>query len=104
MKKAVPETVFFASWLTAGSAIDRIFDDWRACVIFVFAFIFLIAAAMVLAGGEEEKDGMALRTFDRRMADPDKLTLGEFRQIVVATCMPDETALKMVKEVHRRTK
>ena len=58
MKKAVPETVFFASWLTAGSAIDRIFDDWRACVIFVFAFIFLIAAAIVLAGGEEEKDGM----------------------------------------------
>lgn len=55
MKKAVPETVFFASWLTAGSAIDRIFNDWRACVIFVFAFIFLIAAAMVLAGGEEEK-------------------------------------------------
>ena len=44
MNKAVPETVFFASWLTAGSAIDRIFDDWRACVIFVFAFIFLIAA------------------------------------------------------------
>lgn len=58
MKKAVPGTAFFAGWLTAGSAIDRIFDDWRACVIFVFAFIFLIAAAMVLAGGEEEKDGM----------------------------------------------
>jgi len=38
------------------------------------------------------------------MADPDQLTLGEFRQIVVATCMPDETALRMVKEVHRRTK
>ena len=26
MKKAVPGTAFFAGWLTAGSAIDRIFD------------------------------------------------------------------------------
>ena len=60
MKKAVPGTAFFAGWLTAGSAIDRIFDDWRACVIFVFAFIFLSAAAMVLAGGEEEKVGHQL--------------------------------------------
>lgn len=62
-----------------------------------------------LAVGKDRKkiqksSGMALRTFDRRMADPDQLTLGEFRQIVVATCMPDETALRMVKEVHRRTK
>ena len=52
----------------------------------------------------QKQTGISPATFDRRMADPDKLTLGEFRQIVVATCMPDETALRMVKEVHRRTK
>ena len=55
-------------------------------------------------GKIQRSSGIPERTFDRRMADPDKLTLGEFRQIVVATCMPDETALRMVKEVHRRTK
>lgn len=52
----------------------------------------------------QRKSGIPSRTFDRRIADPDKLTLGEFRQIVVATCMPDETIIKMVKEIHRRAK
>ena len=55
-------------------------------------------------GKIQRSSGIPERTFESRMADPDKLTLGELRQIVVATCMPDETALRMVKEVHRRTK
>jgi hypothetical protein len=52
----------------------------------------------------QRSSGIPERTFDRRLADPDKLTLGEFRQIAVATCMPDETIIKMVREIHRRAK
>ncbi len=52
----------------------------------------------------QRTSGIPSRTFDRRIADPDKLTLGELRQIAVATCMSDETIIKMVKEIHRRTK
>lgn len=54
--------------------------------------------------GLQRISGMPPATFTRRMADPDSLTLGEFRQIVKETGMKDETILMMVKEVHRRTK
>lgn len=52
----------------------------------------------------QRSTGIPERTFDRRLADPDKFTLEEFRQIAIATCMPDETIIKMVKETHRRVK
>ena len=55
-------------------------------------------------GKIQRTSGIPSRTFDRRIADPDKLTLGELRQIAIATCMPDETIIKMVKEIHRRAK
>lgn len=48
MKKAVPGTAFFAGWLTAGSTIDRIFDDWRAVVI--LAAEIAVCAAMFCIG------------------------------------------------------
>lgn len=52
----------------------------------------------------QKTSGIPSRTFDRRIADPDKLTLGELRQIAIATCMSDETIIKMVREIHRRVK
>ena len=52
----------------------------------------------------QRTSGIPSRTFDRRIADPDKLTLGEFRQIALVTHMPDQTIVKMVKEIHRRSK
>lgn len=55
-------------------------------------------------GKIQRSSGIPERTFERRMADPDKMTLGEFRQIALVTHMPDQTIVKMVKEIHRRSK
>ena len=55
MKKAVPGTAFFAGWLTAGSTIDRIFDDWRAVVIFAAALVVIAVSAAVLSGRQERR-------------------------------------------------
>ena len=52
----------------------------------------------------QKMSGMPPATFSRRMKDPDSITIGELRQIAVVTCMSDETIIKMVKEIHRRTK
>lgn len=37
------------SWITAGSSIDRIFDDWRATVIFAVSVAVMVASAAVIA-------------------------------------------------------
>lgn len=55
MKKAVPGTAFFAGWLTAGSSIDKIFDDWRAVVIFAAALAVMAVSAAVLSGAGGER-------------------------------------------------
>lgn len=55
MKKMIPEVVFFAAWLTAGSTIDRIFDDWRAVVIFAAALVVMAVSAAVLSGRQERR-------------------------------------------------
>ena len=52
----------------------------------------------------QRSSGIPERTFERRLADPDKITLEEFRLIANASGMPDETIIKMVKEIHRRAK
>lgn len=52
----------------------------------------------------QRSSGIPERTFERRLADPDKITLEEFRLIAIASGMPDETIIKMVRETHRRGK
>lgn len=46
----------------------------------------------------QRRSGIAPRTFDRRMANPNTITLDEFRHIVGAAGIPDETIIKLVKE------
>lgn len=52
----------------------------------------------------QRSSGIPERTFERRLADPDKFTLEELRLIAIASNMPDEIIVKMVKEIHRRAK
>ena len=51
MQKAAG-VIFFVSWLLCGCSIDQIFDDWRACVIFVIALIVVIASAAAITRGD----------------------------------------------------
>lgn len=46
--------VFLLSWLLCGCSIDQVFDDWRACVIFIIALITAVACAAVL-GWRDDK-------------------------------------------------
>jgi hypothetical protein len=45
--------VCFLAWLTAGSTIDRVFDDWHAAIIFVVTIIVTVVCAAVITGGDE---------------------------------------------------
>ena len=45
--------VFFTAWLLCGCSVDQIFDDWRACVIFVIALIVVIAAAAAITRNDQ---------------------------------------------------
>ena len=40
--------VCFLAWLTAGSAIDRMFDDWHSALIFIIALIVTVLSAAVI--------------------------------------------------------
>ena len=44
--------VFFAAWLMCGCSVEKICDDWRACVIFVIALIVVIATAAAITRGD----------------------------------------------------
>lgn len=46
---------FLTSWLTAGSTIDRIFDDWRATVIFAVSVAVMVACAAVIGSYQDDK-------------------------------------------------
>ena len=52
MQKAAG-VIFFISWLLCGCSVDQIFDDWRACVIFVIALIVVIAAAAAITRNDQ---------------------------------------------------
>ena len=45
--------VFFTAWLLCGCSVDQIFDDWRACVIFVIGLIVVIAAAAAITRNDQ---------------------------------------------------
>lgn len=45
--------LFFVAWLVCGSAVDLVFDDWRAGVVVVIAIIVVIACAAVLASTDD---------------------------------------------------
>lgn len=47
MKKAAG-VIFFFAWLLCGCSIDQVFDDWRACVIFIVALITAIASIIAM--------------------------------------------------------
>ena len=51
MQKAAG-VIFFVCWLLCGCSVDQIFDDWRACVIFVIALIVVIASAAAITRGD----------------------------------------------------
>lgn len=45
--------VFLTAWLLCGCSVDQIFDDWRACVIFVIALIVVIASAAAITRNDQ---------------------------------------------------
>ena len=52
MQKAAG-VIFLFSWLLCGCSVDQIFDDWRACVIFVIALIVVIASAAAITRNDQ---------------------------------------------------
>lgn len=52
MQKAAG-VIFLISWLLCGCSVDQIFDDWRACVIFVIALIVVIASAAAITRNDQ---------------------------------------------------
>lgn len=48
MQKVIA-VIFFAAWLLCGCSVDQIFDDWRACVIFIIALAVTILSGAVIA-------------------------------------------------------
>ena len=51
MQKAAG-VIFFLAWLLCGCSVEKICDDWRACVIFVIALIVVIATAAAITRGD----------------------------------------------------
>ena len=45
--------VFFTAWLLCGCRVEKVCDDWRACVIFVIALIVVIAAAAAITRNDQ---------------------------------------------------
>ena len=52
MRKAA-EIIFFAAWLLCGCSVEKICDDWRACVIFVIGLIVVIATAAAITRNDQ---------------------------------------------------
>ena len=44
--------VFCTAWVLCGCSVEKICDDWRACVIFVIALIVVIATAAAITRGD----------------------------------------------------
>ena len=51
MRQAI-ESIMFMAWLLCGCSVEKICDDWRACVIFVIALIVVIASAAAITRGD----------------------------------------------------
>lgn len=47
--------VFFTAWLLCGCSVEKICDDWRACVVFVIALIVAILAAVTVLAKYNDK-------------------------------------------------
>jgi len=45
--------VCLLAWLTAGSTIDRMFDDWHSALIFVIALIVTVLSAVVITWNDK---------------------------------------------------
>ena len=67
MKKAAG-VIFFFAWLLCGCSIDQVFDDWRACVIFIIALITAIASIIALnkKGIAPQEGGASTGALDKR--------------------------------------
>ena len=52
MQKAAG-VIFFLAWLLCGCSVEKICDDWRACVVFVIALIVVIAAAAAITRNDQ---------------------------------------------------
>lgn len=48
----VMSVILFSAWLLCGCSVEKICDDWRACVIFVIALIVVIASAAAITRGD----------------------------------------------------
>lgn len=48
----VMSVILFTAWLLCGCSVEKICDDWRACVIFVIALIVVIATAAAITRGD----------------------------------------------------
>ena len=49
----VMSVILFTAWLLCGCSVEKICDDWRACVIFVIALIVVIAAAAAITRNDQ---------------------------------------------------
>ena len=52
MRQAI-EAIMFMAWLLCGCSVEKICDDWRACVIFVIGLIVVIAAAAAITRNDQ---------------------------------------------------
>ena len=49
----VMSVILFTAWLLCGCSVEKICDDWRACVIFVIALIVVIASAAAITRNDQ---------------------------------------------------
>lgn len=49
----VMSVILFTAWLLCGCSVEKICDDWRACVIFVIALIVVIATAAAITRNDQ---------------------------------------------------
>ena len=54
MRQAI-ESIMFMAWLLCGCCVEKICDDWRACVIFVIALIVAILASVTVLAKYNDK-------------------------------------------------
>ena len=52
MRQAI-EAIMFMAWLLCGCCVEKICDDWRACVIFAIGLIVVIATAAAITRNDQ---------------------------------------------------
>ncbi len=45
--------IFFLAWLLCGCSMEKVFDDWRACLVVVIALVVCVVTAALITGGDD---------------------------------------------------